>query len=297
MTDVTHSALPAGIRPGGRYEDWRQPVPAYVVCDIDGTLVGPQAEATDEVATAVTAAQAAGLRVGLATGRARLGVQVLWQQLRASGPHLLHNGAEVRADGKTVAAWSLTVPQVERLLAFAQERDDAYLEVYTDEGYWVSSWDERARVHWQLLGHEPMGVLEDATTLAGQPIPKVTMTVFDTAGVPAVLAGITEIGLVPGQADSPRAPGLHFVNATHPDTDKGRALARAAEHLGIELSQTIAIGDAANDLSMLRVAGTAIAMGQSPAEIQAVAHLVVPDVDAHGVAIALDAARTWREQA
>lgn len=284
------------IRPGGRFDAWRPAVPAYAVCDVDGTLVGPQAEATDEVAAAVAAAQAAGLRVGFATGRARLGVQALWQQLRATGPHLLHNGAEVRADGHTVAAWSLTPEQIGALLGFAATRDDAYLEVYTDEGYWVSAWDERARDHWDLLGHEPSGVLTDASTLADQVVPKITMTVFDTAGVAEVVEGIAQLGLVPGQADSPRAPHLHFVNATHPDTDKGRALARAAEHLGIGLDRTVAIGDAANDRSMLEVAGTAIAMGQSAPEIQAVAHLVVPDVDAHGVAVALDAARTWRDQ-
>ena len=297
MTTQPNTTLPAGIRPGGRYADWHQPVPAYVVCDVDGTLVGPRAEATDEVATAVAAAQTAGLRVGFATGRARLGVQTLWQQLQASGPHLLHNGAEIRADGQTVAAWSLTLEQIGDLLAFATERDDAYLEVYTDDGYWVSSRDERARTHWELLGSEPSGILTDASALAGHPIPKITMTVFDTAAVPAVIAGISALGLTPGQADSPRAPELHFVNATHPDTDKGRALARAAEHLGIGLDQTIAIGDAANDLSMLQVAGTAIAMGQAPAEIHEVAHLIVPDVNAHGVAVALDAARLWRQQA
>ncbi|MFA9429466.1 HAD hydrolase family protein [Egicoccus sp. AB-alg2] len=290
------TALPAGIRPGGRYADWHQPAPAYVVCDVDGTLIGPQVDATDEVVEAVVRAQDAGLRIGFATGRARLGVQALWDQLRTGGPHLLHNGAEVRADGRTVAAWSLTVDQVARLLTFARERDDAYLEVYTDDGYWVSAWDERARTHWEILGHEPLGVLEDPANLAGQPIPKITMTVFETAAVPAIIDGITSAGLTPGQADSPRAPELHFVNATHPDTDKGRALARAAEHLGIDLSRTVAIGDAANDLSMLQVAGTAIAMGQAPAEIQEVAHLVVPDVDAHGVAVALDAVRVWREQ-
>jgi len=293
---VSARTLTDGIRPGGRFDDWRPAAPAYVVCDVDGTLVGPQAEATDEVAAAVVAAQAAGLRVGFATGRARLGVQALWQQLQATGPHLLHNGAEVRADGHTVAAWSLTPEQVDALLAFARTRDDAYLEVYTDDGYWVSAWDERASAHWDLLGHEPSGILTDAAQLTGQVVPKITMTVFDTAGVAEVVDGIAQLGLVPGHADSPRAPHLHFVNATHPDTDKGRALARAAEHLGIGLDQTVAIGDAANDRSMLEVAGTAIAMGQAPPEIQAIAHLVVPDVDAHGVAVALDAARTWREQ-
>lgn len=291
---ATTPALADHIRPGGRFDAWSPGSPAYVVCDVDGTLVGPQAEATDEVAAAVAAAQAAGLLVGFATGRARLGVQALGQQLQATGPHLLHNGAEVRADGRTVAAWSLTLEQVDALLAFTRPRDDAYLEVYTDDGYWVSAWDERAADHWALLGHEPSGVLTEAAQLEGQVVPKITMTVFDVGAVDEVVDGIARLGLVPGHADSPRTPQLHYVNATHPDTDKGRALARAAEHLGIGLERTVAIGDAANDRSMLEVAGTAIAMGQAPPEIQAVAHLVVPAVDAHGVAVALDAVRTWR---
>ncbi|GGI08376.1 HAD-IIB family hydrolase [Egicoccus halophilus] len=297
MTTSPSTGLPAGIRPGGRFAEWRRPTPAYVVCDVDGTLVGPRVDATDEVVEAVQRAQGAGLRVGVATGRMPLGVEALVRQLGATGPHVMHNGAEVRHEGRTIAAWSLGLDQVAQLLTFTGSRDDAYLEVYTDEGFWVSSWDERARTHWDILGHEPLGVVDDAQALAGQAIPKITMTVFDTAAVPAVIAGIERLGLLVGQADSPRAPELHFVNATSPDSDKGRALARASEHLDLELSSTVAIGDAANDRSMLAVAGTAIAMGQAPAEIQALAHLVVPEVDAHGVAVALDAVRTWRTPA
>jgi hypothetical protein len=36
-------------------------------------------------------------------------------------------------------------------------------------------------------------------------------------------------------------------------------------------------------------------MGQAPAAIRAASHLVVPDVEAHGVAVALDAAAAWRQ--
>jgi hydroxymethylpyrimidine pyrophosphatase-like HAD family hydrolase len=108
------------------------------------------------------------------------------------------------------------------------------------------------------------------------------------------VAAIAEVGLLAGAAGSPRTPELTYVNATHPDADKGRALVRAAEHLGVDLADVVAVGDAANDLSMLAVAGTAIAMGQAEAEVLDAAHLVVPDVDAHGVAVALDACLSWR---
>lgn len=288
------AALPAGLTPGGRFDEWRRGTPALVVCDVDGTLVGPQASASDEVVAAVDRAQAAGVRVGFATGRMRGAVDVLQRQLHAVGPHVLHNGAEVRADGATVHAWTLEPAQIDALLDFVADRDDCYLELYPEDGFVVSRWDERARPHWDLLGTEPFGIVTAAELLGGSPVLKATFAVFSDAAVPTVVAAVGEAGLLAGAAGSPRTPELMYVNATHPEADKGRALARAADHLGIAMADVVAVGDAANDLSMLAVAGTAIAMGQAPAEVRDAAHLVVPAVDAHGVAVALDAAVSWR---
>lgn len=286
--------LPPELRPGGRFDDWRPGTPALVVCDVDGTLVGPQASASEEVVAAVDRAQATGLRVGFATGRMRGAVDVLQTQLHAVGPHVLHNGAEVRADGATVAAWTLEPTQVDALLAIAAARDDCYVELYPEDGFVVSRWDERARPHWDLLGAEPRAVVSSAAELEGAPVLKATFAVFADEAVPTIVAAIGEAGLLAGAAGSPRTPELMYVNATHPDADKGRALVRAADHLELDLREVVAVGDAANDLSMLAVAGTAIAMGQAPAEIRGAAHLVVPAVDAHGVAVALDACISWR---
>lgn len=282
------SSLPAGTRPGGQFDAWQPGRPGYVVCDVDGTLVGPSADATVEVVDAVGRAQASGVRVGFATGRMRGAVDALQDQLRADGPHVLHNGAEVRADGSTVHAWTLEAAQVDALLEIAAGRDDCYVELYPDDGFLVSSWDERARPHWEILRREPRGVLTSAAELPG-PALKATFAVFDLAATEDVISAIDRIGLLPGPAGSPRTPALTYVNATHPDADKGRALMRAAAHLGVSLADVVAVGDARNDLSMLAVAGTAIAMGQAEPEVMAAAHLIVPDVDAHGVAVALDA--------
>jgi Cof subfamily protein (haloacid dehalogenase superfamily) len=282
------------VLPGGRFADWRPRRPRFVVCDVDGTLVGPHAHATDEVVDAVTRAQAAGIRVGFATGRMRDAVGPLAAQLGAVGPHILHNGAEVRAAGRTIASWTLSPDQVEALLALARGRDDTYVEIYTEDRYVVSSWDERARPHWDILGREPDGLIGGSGDLEGQAVLKATFTVFEDSATDPVLDGIAAIGLLAGPAGSPRTPQLHYVNATDPEADKGRALAAAAEHLGLELAAVAAVGDAHNDLSMLGVAGTAIAMGQADDEVRAAAHLIVPDVDAHGVAVALDALIGWQ---
>jgi Cof subfamily protein (haloacid dehalogenase superfamily) len=286
--------LPAAVLPGGRFDVWCPGRPSYVVCDVDGTLVGPLAQATDEVVGAVARAQAAGVRVGLATGRMRAAAEPLVAQLGALGPNVLHNGAEVRSGTGTVASWTVAPPKVAGLLALARDRDDAYLEVYTEDRYVVSRWDERARPHWEILGRDPDAVIDDVAELADEAVLKATFAVFDPQGVAAIVEGITDLGLLAGPAGSPRTPELMYVNATAPDADKGRALAAAATHLGLDLADVVAIGDAHNDLSMLAVAGTAIAMGQADAEVRAAAHLIVPDVDAHGVAIALDAVVGWR---
>jgi Cof subfamily protein (haloacid dehalogenase superfamily) len=285
--------LPPDVLPGGRFDRWRPATPRYVVCDVDGTLVGPLAQATDEVVGAVGRAQAAGLRVGLATGRMRGAVGPLLAQLGATGPHVFHNGAEVHDGVRTIATWTVAPAQVDTLLTLARDRDDAYVEIYTDDRYLASSWDERARAHWDILGRAPDGVLTHAADLAGAEVLKATFAVFDPAAVDEVVAAIGATGLLAGPAGSPRTPHLHYVNATDPAADKGQALTAAAAHLGITLAETVAIGDAENDLPMLAVAGTAIVMGQADAEVRAAAHLVVPDVDAHGVAVALDAITTW----
>jgi Cof subfamily protein (haloacid dehalogenase superfamily) len=289
--DVT---LPDGVRPGGRFADWEPRRARYVVCDVDGTLVGPTAHASDEVVAALTRAQADGVRVGFATGRMRHAVQPLWEQLRAHGPHVLHNGAEVRADGRTLATWTLDEPQVDRLLAMAAARDDAYVEIYTEDAYHVSELDERARPHWELLGRPPASVLAAAADLGGAAVLKATFAVFDPEAVDGLVEEVRSGGMAAGPAGSPRTPQLTYCNATHPDADKGAALRRAFEHLDLDASEVVAVGDAANDEPMLAVAGTAIAMGQADPAVIDAAHLVVPDVDHHGVAVALELVRRHR---
>jgi Cof subfamily protein (haloacid dehalogenase superfamily) len=291
MTITT--TLPAGLLPGGRFEGWQPRPVRYVVCDVDGTLIGPEELSTPAVAQAIQRAQRAGIRVGFATGRMRDGVSDLQQQLGASGPHVLHNGAEVRADGTTVTSWTLTPPEVDALLALAHEHDDLYLEVYGESGFHVSAMDERARPHWDLLRAEPIGVLRRAADLGDTPVPKATFAVFTDAALDWLEERLASMDAEVGTAGSPRTPGLVFTNVNRPGATKGAAITAAAEHLAIGTDEVAAIGDAGNDRSMLAVAGTAIAMGQAEPEIIAAAHLVTRSVDDDGVAAALDALIAW----
>jgi hydroxymethylpyrimidine pyrophosphatase-like HAD family hydrolase len=70
--------------------------------------------------------------------------------------------------------------------------------------------------------------------------------------------------------------------------DKGKGLGILCRHLGIPMEETIAVGDSYNDLSVLRTAGLAVAMGNAVPAVRSSCGAVVADNDHCGVAEAVD---------
>ena len=73
-----------------------------------------------------------------------------------------------------------------------------------------------------------------------------------------------------------------------PEVSKGKALRALASHLGISLTEIMAIGDGTNDISLLDSVGLAIAMGGAPDKLKAVADYITLDVDHSGLAAAIN---------
>ena len=56
---------------------------------------------------------------------------------------------------------------------------------------------------------------------------------------------------------------------------KAEALKLLSERFGIPAARVVAVGDAGNDLLILRAAGLGVAMGNAPPEVQAAAKRVI----------------------
>lgn len=278
----------SGLRAGGRQHEWdADRGVSWVLLDIDGTLLGPTGTVTDAVAQAVQDAVAAGVRVGYATGRNVAGIADVHGRLGLEGPHVVLNGAQVRQGGGALHTWPLSPSELDGLLTLCRE-EGHYAELYTDEGFWVTRVDEVYRPHWDLVIGQPLGVIDPAGPPPWQVI-KATVVTLDDAQRDHVVAALRRLDLNAGVATSPVTPQLTYVNTTAADVDKGQAVRTAAEAIGVHLDDVVVIGDGANDLPLLAVAGTAVAMGGAPPEVLAAAHLVTAAVEEDGVAVALRA--------
>lgn len=92
-----------------------------------------------------------------------------------------------------------------------------------------------------------------------------------------------------------RYPQISFFRAddnvlefTAKKVSKATALIALAEHLGIPMEQTLAIGDNGNDVEMIRAAGIGVAMGNAIPEAKSVADYIVGIQDQDGAACFLE---------
>jgi Cof subfamily protein (haloacid dehalogenase superfamily) len=288
MPVVRHD-VPPGMTPGGRFAAWRRERPRFIACDLDGTLLAGSPIPSARVLASLAAADRSEVRVGVATGRMEGAARATLAAAPFSGPHVFHNGALVRdQDERTIAAWYLSDAQVDALLEFARERDDLALEVYPEDGYLIDRQDSRAAVHAALLEIQPSRIISTSLDLDRRQALKAVVLAFSEEAAKASRGVALELGLSVGAASSPATPEVRYLNLTHADTDKGRAVLAAAASTGTDAMGTAAIGDETNDLTMLGVVGTAIAMASAPEEVRAVAHLIAPSCSQDGAALALD---------
>jgi len=82
------------------------------------------------------------------------------------------------------------------------------------------------------------------------------------------------------------APGNIEIMA--PDAGKGTALSKVAEHFGLTRENIMAVGDASNDLNMLKYAYHSVAMGNATPEVLACCRYRTASNDACGVAEIID---------
>ena len=266
-----------------------------IFLDIDGTLTPAGSNVPPESALkAIRAAQAAGHRVLLCTGRnpdmlapvlaygfdgavacaggyVFLGDRVLYHcPMPEADRDLLLRLLEEHGVFRTVEAADATFGD-ENLGDFLARAggDDGQGAVNSELVRWRKALAEQLNIR-------PMSQYD------GRPIYKVVFMCAEAAQLDAARAALEkDYQFVVQDVAAHHCLNGEIINRAF---DKGRGVKRVAEALGFDLADTVGFGDSMNDLEMIQTVGQSVCMDNGSPALKAVSDLVCPSVEDDGLA-------------
>lgn len=258
-----------------------------IAVDLDGTLLKSDSTPAPDGISALQEALNRGIHVVIATARRLDSVQSYCKKLEiCTEPLICFDGGLILE-----SAWGNIWQQHTIPLAVAQD-----ITRLADEHDWECAIVVGETTFLRQRPNQTLGATSDGRYVVPKNSDMITnrepMRIFINQ-LPAItgiqawfndakVSDTTRLELFYDKQRQVRACGVFPAKA-----DKGTALTYVCEKLGIDLSQTMAIGDNTNDLAMLKIAGISIAMGNAHDSVKQSASYVAPSNDDEGVAWAV----------
>jgi Cof subfamily protein (haloacid dehalogenase superfamily) len=262
-----------------------------LIVDIDGTIAGKSNQVSTRVKQAIKAAQAQGVRVGIATGRMYKSALRFHHEIGADLPIIAYQGAWIQDPATGITHRHLPVPvEVARELIdyFEQAHlsEKLSVHVYRDDCLYVRDINADTELYIGRSGIPVTAVTDLRTVLIDRPTKILAMS-EDTDLIQSLLLDLRQ-RYSPAELHITTSVPI-FLETTQSGVNKGSAIDYVAKNfLGITAANVLAIGDNYNDVEMLNYAGIGVAMGNAPADVQSLADWVAPDIEADGVAVAVE---------
>ncbi len=256
-----------------------------VAIDLDGTLLAKDGKISKANNLAIRETQHQGHIVSIASGRSFHDTQHILKNAGLACPLITANGASVFYQEKYLERLMLPGKTTIEVIAMLEE-NGYYYEIYTNEGiHLFHRLLNEAREEAKTLVEKDVGLTlepieeeldiqlrqgglqhfnhSNETDYNKLDIYKIFVLCFDKEKLAQL-----ERQLQTRQDISLTTSGSFKLEIAHPSVSKGHSLMILADHLQIPLKDTVAIGDNFNDISMFRVAGCSIAMGNAPDKVK-----------------------------
>jgi Cof subfamily protein (haloacid dehalogenase superfamily) len=254
-----------------------------IALDLDGTLLNNANQIPAENARAILAAKARGVTIVCASGRMTDSTRRIPRRLGLDEPVISYNGAMARDSIRNGDTQLFHMPLAAEHAAAVVEYTRAnnfhlnyYLDgcLYSRDDATLRRFAELYRVRTGSVHH----FVPDLSAFTGkQPTKLILITDPSDPARPD-----------PRHRDEqrdywlkccPTEPVLvctdpEYLEFMHPLANKGSALAKVAEHLGVAREEVIAVGDGHNDTAMIEWAGLGVAVANAHAEVKAAADYV-----------------------
>lgn len=264
-----------------------------IALDMDGTLLNTKKEISPVTLAMLHRAEAEGKEIVLSTGRGVAELQEYEEKLKVVRYLNGTSGAVVYDwKEKKVVVENPLDPEELKMILNAGKKEDAMVHLFTVEQALIQ------RSHLDHLEEYHMGVYRNMyetmakkvdniyTYYAEHPFPVTKCNLYHRCVESRARTEkrLKEAGLSSAMVHS-EITALEF-NAA--GVNKGAGLLQLCNHLNISPDEVIAVGDADNDLEVLKIAGLAVAMGNANEKVKALADVIVADCDHDGCAEAIE---------
>lgn len=258
-----------------------------IAMDLDGTLNNDQKIITEKTKAALMAAQAAGIRLALASARPSPGLFKERDILRLQdhkGILMSYNGGRIvdAEDGRVLFETAMDLKETKQVL---RNLENLPVTPILDDGVQFYVTDKNGfKVDYECANNN-MACTEVenlADFLSFAPI-KILMSVD-----PAVIGEIQKrIAQLLPQSLTVVQTAPFYLEVIPRSINKGQGIRDICKVLGIGTEEVIAFGDAENDIPMLLASGMGVAMGNAAEAVKAAADMVTLSNNDDGIAFAL----------
>lgn len=256
-----------------------------VVCDIDGTLIGPDEIVSDDTVKLTKQLAQKGVYFTLATGRVECSAQKFADQLHLQIPYVACNGATVVGDSGTLKRLQIPVSPLRAMIEFADEQHVSI--TYAREGN-LFAWRETPYVLDQKNRFGRAWPVHRFTESEWNTV-HVDKCTFWTTDDDAAIAHIEDLCRnMPGIVGYTRYQN-RSVEVVHPEATKKSGVEFLASNLSVPMDELMFVGDHQNDIELIQAAGVGVAVSNATPEVKRTADYVCRNPESRGVREAVDA--------
>lgn len=258
-----------------------------IVSDFDGTLIDSSHTVPDEVKSAISEYVSAGGIFAVCTGRMLSSILPRVRELGLKGLVIAYQGtviAEIES-GKLIRCGGLTVAQSVEIIKKIEQTGN-YVNAYADEILYtdIPKDNKYLKLYESIVGVEAVGVVGERLSEYIQrnnlPCQKIASLVHKRSRNKLY----RELANAFGDRYDVTYSADVLVEVSPLGDDKGAALEFLCNHYNIPAKEAVAIGDSLNDLSMLKAAGTGVAVANADEALKEQADVITSSNDEAAVA-------------
>lgn len=259
-----------------------------IALDMDGTLLNNEKKVSERNYQVIQAAKQAGVKVVLASGRPLQGLQSHLEHLGLTTENdfvVSYNGSLVQrvAGGEVLHKTSLKGVDAKAIFKISQQLGVFIHAFSVKQGlitHQHNTWtDLEAKLNGMHATEVDFNQLDD-----NEDIIKVMLVAQDET----LSAAIKNLPAHLKQQYTVVQSAPFFLELLHPTSNKGIAVEKLCQVMGLSAEQVMCVGDAENDHAMLKFAGLAVAMQNADDETKALAHFITKSNVEDGVAWAIE---------